>query len=300
MPNGRTNLALSIELRANDSAQNPSDRIYGTDLVEGDVIINADILSGGGDVTIAGASVVQQALFKIDTDGGSVDIRSGTVGPNGNPLIFNNDSDGPSFDNVTPAPRIEIMGLIDTSDTSDGSDPGGEVSIIASSLNVSTLLDRLDIVPGELIMAGQIVTGDALDDLKEGGDVMLSGGSSPSAFGDNFAGSVEISGKISSFGGDVSIASNHVDPNGETGSFDVSFFEPALGEGGVIDIDVAFGVGDRKDRTLDRCRLPIGKLAGRRAHGTKADVGLFTRLDTPAQPHANAPGFVRCFVALEG
>ena len=226
---GRTNLALTVELRANDASQVESDRSFDTDVLEGNVLINADIRTGGGAVIISGASVVQQAGRTIDTDGGSVDIRSGTVDQNGFPMIWSRQPDDPAVNDPTPAPIIEISGSIDTS---DGSNRGGDVSMIASSLSVSTNEggdDPLDVVTGRLTLmqTAQIRTG--------GGNVTLSGGSPPVRSDDNFAGSIEIAGDIDSAGGNVAILANHVDPDGDTGSFDVFFIDNGLGVGGNLD-----------------------------------------------------------------
>ena len=228
---GRKNLALSVELRANDVVQVESNEDFDTDRLEGDVFLNADIITGGGSVTIVGTSIIQQSGTTIDTDGGNVDIRSGSVDGLGLPSTFVRQETDPTIDPLLPTPRLEIAGTIDTS---DGSDPGGSVFLVASSTNVRTNqkgTDLLEIVSGQLTItqSGSIQSG--------GGDITLSGGNPPSELGNEFVGNVRIAGDVDSAGGDVSILANHVDPNGNTGSLEVSFIGANPNEGGVIDID---------------------------------------------------------------
>jgi len=235
---GRTNLALSVELRANDLGQVQSDRDYDNDLIQGDVNVNADIRTGGGDVTLYGISVVQQQNLTIDTDGGSVDIRTGTIETFGNPAIISRRDSDPVIDPATPQPILQIGGTIDTRDTNGGADTGGSVDLLASSINVSTSQsgnDLLDVVTGllEITSTGQIQTG--------GGDIRMNAGSPVTFFGENFAGNVSIAGDLFSGGGDVMIDAFRVDPSGDTGDFDVVFLDPVLGEGGVIDVQHAAG-----------------------------------------------------------
>jgi filamentous hemagglutinin family protein len=227
---GRTNLALSVELRANDAGQVETGQAFETNRLEGDVLINADIRTGGGDVTLTGSSVVQQVGRTIDTDGGDIDIRTGTVNKNGFPVVWVRQPLDPDIDPLTSAPTLEIAGTIDTS---NGSEPGGDVLLIASSLNVSTGND-LEVVPGQLSL---VQTGAIPTIQTGGGDVTLSGGSPPDSADDNFAGSVVIAGDIDAGDGDVAIISNHVDPDGDTGKFSVTFPNASLGEGGAIDIN---------------------------------------------------------------
>jgi filamentous hemagglutinin family protein len=230
---GRTNLALSVELRANDAEQVETGQSFELDRLEGDVLINADIRTGGGDVILTGSSVVQQVGRTIDTDGGNVDIRTGTVDKFGFPVVWVREPLDPDIDPLTSAPTIDISGTIDTS---NGSDPGGDVLLIASSLNVSTG-DDLEVVPGQLSL---VQTGLIPTIQSGGGDVTLSGGSPPNDPDDSFAGSVEFTGDIDAGEGNIVIISNHVDPNGDTGKFAVTFPNASLGEGGVIDINGNF------------------------------------------------------------
>ncbi len=248
---GRTNLALSVDLRANDASQTESDRTWDTDLLEGDVLLNADIRTGGGDVLLSGSSVVQQAGNTIDTDGGRVQIRSGTVDSIGNALTLIRNPSDPTVDPTTPAPRIEIAGSIDTR---DGSDPGGAITLNAHSLNVRTRQagrDPLSIVTGRLTVTGQLLSG--------GGDIDLSSGTTPGGIDTLSAGNVDVAmGSIDSAGGDVSITANHVDPNGDTNDTIVSFANPSLDEGGAIAIDGSItttggtlSIGNERTRSVE-------------------------------------------------
>ena len=70
---------------------------------------------GGGDVILTGSSVVQQVGRTIDTDGGDIDIRSGTISQNGFPIVWERQPLDPDIDPLTSAPTIDIAGTIDTS-----------------------------------------------------------------------------------------------------------------------------------------------------------------------------------------
>ena len=229
------NFALTIELRANDLGQIESDQDFDASELEGDLSINGDLRTGGGAVVLTGSSVTLSAGQSIVTEGGIVDIRSGTIDPFGNSVFVTRQSSDPMLDAMTtPDPTLDILGDIDTS---NGSETGGSVSMVASSINVRTSQSGTDpeqIISGQLNLSGMITSG--------GGVVSLSGGVPGATASSNFAGNVDVDGNIDSGGGAVAIFSNHIDPNGETGTVDVTFLKDPMElggivEGGFIDID---------------------------------------------------------------
>jgi filamentous hemagglutinin family protein len=240
-PGDPTNLALTVELTANDAGQVEAPGFDAARLT-GDVLLGADIRTGGGDVLLSGSSVLQASGQTIDTDGGAIDIRSGTVNQFGEPVVFARQSGDTEVDAMTtPAPRLVIAGNLDTCVTTlcDGSETGGDVTLVASSINVRTARSGADleqVVTGELSLTGQIQSG--------GGDIRLSGGVQLTSTRSFFTGNVDIDGDIDSRGGDIAIFSNHVDPELDASTIELSFLNDPDGlgglvEGGVIDIDAA-------------------------------------------------------------
>ncbi len=238
---GRSNLALSIELIANDAAQDISDRNFAPDLISGDVLINADLTTGGGSVQASGISVVLAAGQTIDTDGGSVRMRSGTLNANLAPTNLERAADDPEItDSVSGMgaadpldPRIEIAGQIDTRDFDEANEnrDGGSIILTASSINVGLRQsgdDPLQVVTG-------LVTIDAASTLQSGGgDIILQSGTVEDNASSTFVGNVDVRGDIESRGGRVSIAANGRDVDNDAGSFDVQYVDPSRGEGGAI------------------------------------------------------------------
>ncbi len=233
-----SNLILTVQLRANDAGQVESNEAFSIDALQGQLVIEANIQTGGGDVILTGASVFQNS-GTIDTDGGAVDIRTGSIDQFGNPALVRRQTLDDEFDGTgTPLPILQLSGRIDTSATNP-SDTGGSVTLIANSLNVRTQSGAGGdeaVVAGQLDLIGTIESG--------GGDVALAGGFQSTFSGANSAGSVDITGEILSTGGDVTIEANHIDPDGETGSANVSFVDDPNRQGGVINIDVAIDDGD--------------------------------------------------------
>ncbi|MFK7896498.1 MAG: hypothetical protein AB8G23_11715 [Myxococcota bacterium] len=244
----RSNLALGVSLFANDAAQDVSDRDFGTDLVSGDVLIDANIRTGGGDVDLSGISVVLNSGRTIDTDGGAVRMLSGTLDANRTPTNLERQSDDPEvtdpIDGVGPAdplnPRIEIAGQINTArdytDANSNTD-GGNIVLSASSLNVGVRQrgdDPLQVVTG-------LVSIDAASTLQSGGgDIAIAGGSAFDGATSNFSGNVDIDGDLISDGGAITITANSQDPRNDTGSFAVTYLTDTRSpgdEGGVIDLD---------------------------------------------------------------
>ena len=230
---GRYNLALSVELNANDITQLQSDRTFAPDQLAGDVNLDGDIQTGGGHFMATGISIVQALGRVIKTSGGGVEILSGTLGQVNTPITIERKTTDPIVDPMTYDPRIEINGTIDTSDDANPGS-GGDVRLAANSLNVVTQVkgdDPLDIVTGQLDVSGSgaIQT--------DGGSVKLTAGTNVDNAGSLFAGSVTISGSIDSAGGDVAIDANRVNPDADNLSVVITFVDPARGEGGVINID---------------------------------------------------------------
>ncbi|MBC8187778.1 MAG: filamentous hemagglutinin N-terminal domain-containing protein, partial [Proteobacteria bacterium] len=229
------NFALTIELSANDLGQVESNQDFDASVLEGALTINGDLSTGGGDVILTGSSVKLNEEWSITTEGGLVDIRSGTIDRFGNSVFVTRQSSDPMLDTMTtPDPTLDILGDIDTR---NGSEMGGAVSMVASSINVRTSqagTDPEQIISGQLTVSGMITSG--------GGFISLSGGVQGATASSNFAGNVDIDGDINSGGGAVAVSSNHIDPNGETGTIDVTFLKDPMElggivEGGFIDID---------------------------------------------------------------
>ncbi|MFP6655791.1 MAG: filamentous hemagglutinin N-terminal domain-containing protein, partial [Myxococcota bacterium] len=240
-PGDPTNLALTVDFTANDAGQVESPGFDAT-LLAGDILLNGDIRTGGGDVLLSGVSVLQASDLTIDTDGGGIDIRSGTVDSFGGPITLIRQSSDPELDAMTTSvPRLEIAGDLNTCVTAlcDGSQTGGTVTLVASSINVRTAragADLEQVVSGELSVTGTIKSG--------GGDIRLSGGAQQASGGSIFTGNVDIDGDIDSGGGDIALFSNHVHPEFGANTVELSFLNDPLGlgglvEGGVIDIDAA-------------------------------------------------------------
>ncbi|MFO0689025.1 MAG: hypothetical protein U0900_09970 [Myxococcota bacterium] len=250
-PNQRSNLALSVELHANDASQTKSGRAFDLDLVRGDVQINADITTGGGSLTATGISVRQAATSEIVTRGGNVALASGTISPvrvpftvkrtTGTPTLDDDEDGDPQTDPTNTngltsiTPILEVLGLIDTR-TADGREDGGRVTLTGSSANagsVTTGKDPIEVVTGLVRIAGDVFTG--------GAAIAVSGGAATDTSNTEFAGDVEITGTLDSGGGDVAIRANRVDPAAASKDFSITSVVPASdpgrGQGGTIAID---------------------------------------------------------------
>lgn len=232
---GRSNLALSVNLHANDAGQTGPARDFALDLVEGNVYLDADIRTGGGSFVATGISILQSLGRQIVTLGGDVTLISGSVSPDRSPFSQERSSDAPDLVSGTLDTKIEILGDIDTR-TSDGRQSGGDVTLIASSINVGVNQsgnDLLSMVTGFLSVAGDILTG--------GGSIGLTGGVVTATASSPFAGSVEVTGNLDSDGGDIAIRANRVNPASGADDFDVTLVapqsEPGRSDGGVIQID---------------------------------------------------------------
>ena len=249
-------LALSVALRANDPSQNNVNEAFSFDLVRGDVVINGDIETGGGDLTAQGIAIHQDAASTIRTLGGDVSLTSGTLDDIGNPVSISSSGDPdiasddmppmatfiPDPDNPTTyAPvALTIDGLIDTS---NGNEEGGDITLSTASVNVNVGAEY-DVVTGELAIAdtGSLVSG--------GGDILIRAGAEPGTTGVGFAANARIEGTLDScrsagcagdeVGGAITIDATHIDPTGGANP-DVTFVEAdsiPRGEGGLITIDV--------------------------------------------------------------
>jgi filamentous hemagglutinin family protein len=225
---------LNVVLRANDIGQDlVRSRDFTFDLVEGEVVIGADIRTGGGNFTASGADIRLESGASIVTDGGSVDMRSGITNANGFPVILERDDTDPSLADLdpVPVPELVIEGLIDTCDGAcASSEEGGAITLIASSIGVDT--NRLvELITGQLRVLGSGLLRSG------GGDVTLAGAIQPENEENFFAGSVDVEGTIESRGGNLAIDALRVDPTLDPKKFDVEFVSPVGGEGGEIDLD---------------------------------------------------------------
>jgi filamentous hemagglutinin family protein len=242
----RSNLALTVELVANDPSQIEAGSDFDLDRLDGNVELNADIRTGGGRFIATGISVLQQAGRQIVTRGGDVTIRSGTIARDRLPITEEREKDDPALVDGAIDTRLELLGDIDTR-TADGRRDGGDVALVASSVNVGVRQsgdDPLSIVTGLLSIVGDVLTG--------GGDINLAGGVATTEDDQRFAGNVEvegtldtrrgdIEGNLDQNGGNVTIRANRVNEAGDNGDFDVTHVEaatdPTRGEGGEISID---------------------------------------------------------------
>ena len=227
-------LSLDLEFRANDQSQRDVTLLFGTDQLRGSVEINANIRTGGGDLVASGVGVSladsgdPMNPFAIETDGGAVMLTSGSLNRSQDPGIFQRLSFNPEV--VTPGmsadPSIRIAGTIDTSRPDDDPDTGGDISLLADALLVSTAgspTNLLQLDTGLLELTGSLSSG--------GGNISLEAG----ATGTAHAGSIQITnGRIMSQGGDVTIDAHRVDSLANNGVFDVTFVDDSRGEGGSI------------------------------------------------------------------
>ena len=250
----RSNLALSVSLQANDAGQIETGSNFDLDRLDGDVHLNADIRTGGGSFLATGISVRQQAGREIVTRGGDVTIRTGTIGRENLPFTEERGKDDPALVDGAIDTRLELLGDIDTR-TADGRANGGDVVLVASSVNVGVRQsgkDPLSIVTGLLRVVGDILTG--------GGEIALVGGIPTAEADQRFAGSIEFAGTLDSRrsdilgnldarggGGAVTIRANRVDADGDNGDFIVTQVEaatdPTRGDGGEIDFDGTIRTG---------------------------------------------------------
>ena len=240
-PNDR--FELSVVLRANDLAQTvPTGGGFDLDRTEGGVTLAADVSTGGGDFRAQGSFIELQTGRTIDTDGGLVDLRSGLIDPNGNPITLASPSGDPRLeDRVDPvgrAPDLTIDGLIDSrcSGSCASDTVGGGIRMIASSIGVREGGGNapIDVITGRLLLgaSGALQSG--------GGDIQLTAGSNAQGQTVPFAGSIDLQGSIASEGGNVSIIASRIDPDQGAGGASVDFIEPdpgaavLRGEGGEI------------------------------------------------------------------
>jgi hypothetical protein len=242
----RSNLALTVELVANDPSQIEAGSDFDLDRLDGDVHLAADVRTGGGDFIATGISVRQQAGRQIVTRGGDVTIRSGTIARDRLPISEEREKGDPELVDGAIDTRLELLGDIDTR-TADGRRDGGDVALVASSVNVGVRQsgdDPLSIVTGLLRIVGDVLTG--------GGDIDLAGGVATTEVDQRFAGNVEvegtldtrrgdIEGNLDQGGGRVTIRANRVNEAAGNGDFDVTHVEaatdPTRGEGGEISLD---------------------------------------------------------------
>ncbi len=241
-------LVLSVELRANDQAQRSASLDFADDQLRGDVHLNADIRTGGGDLVASGVSVLQSAAGNtIETDGGDVTLTSGSLGRNDTrATILRRRSDPEAFPPSDPGdpmseptsydPRIVVAGTIDTS---NGTQQGGDLSLTANGLLVQTQQggdDPVETEVGELEVTGTLRSGVSGVGAAGGGDITLAGGTRAELF----AGNVRVVGAgIESAGGDITLDANRVDPSADVGSFDPIFTGGSSDQGGSITIDGA-------------------------------------------------------------
>jgi filamentous hemagglutinin family protein len=256
------NLTLNIFLRANDRGQDSIIIPFGYERIQGDVVINGDIDTGGGEFSAAGIAIHQDAASSITTHGGNTSFTSGFLDSNNVPGSATRSAppgirpedipagqEGPflpaSMTGYAPV-AITVDGSIDTS---DGDDPGGDISLEASSVNVN-FGTRSDVTTAKIDVSSSasLVSG--------GGDISLASGGAATTSGVGFAGNVAVEGVVNAcalascagidLGGNVTINANHINPDGG-GGFTADFVEadpaesPLRGEGGRITIDVGPG-----------------------------------------------------------
>ncbi len=244
----RSNLALSVELIANDAGQVETGSDFDLSRLDGDVHLDADIRTGGGEFVATGISVRQSAGRQIVTRGGDVTIRSGTIARDRLPATEEREKGDPELVDGAVDTRLELLGSIDTR-TADGREDGGDVNLVASSVNVGVRQsgdDPLSIVTGLLRLVGDVLTG--------GGNLNLAGGVVTDESDQRFAGNVDvqgtldtrrgdIEGNLDEGGGNVTIRANRVNAAAGNGDFDVTHVEaagdPTRGEGGEISVQGA-------------------------------------------------------------
>ena len=219
-------LSLDIVLRANDQSQRDPTLEFNPDQLRGSVHINADIRTGGGDFTASGISVNQAASTSIETDGGDVEMISGSLNGSQTPGIITRSETAPEVPATSADPGIRIAGTIDTSRLADDPGEGGDIALLANAILVTTTPSAdnlLQIDTGILELTGTLMS--------DGGDISLDGGTRQS----RFAGSVDLmNGTIMSQGGNVSIDANRVDSVTDSVDFDIEFVDDTRGEGGSI------------------------------------------------------------------
>lgn len=276
--NDTPDMALSLELRANDQSQRDPSRDFADDQLLGSVAINADIRTGGGDVLATGVEVAIASGATLRTDGGDVFFRSGSLDRFQEAANFVNTV--PSVDpgaslGAAPTPGIEIAGAIDTRRADDAPGPGGEVQLEAGGLAVRTRRggnDALTIWTGELRVDGSAAAGDGT--IRTGGGLLTLEGGVPNS---TTPGNVTLVDAIldtgrtaAAPGGAISIEANRLDPDEDIGAFDVEL--ESGDEGGAIEITSSTSLADTQLTTRGG-NVVIG---GDRTRS----VGIAGRIDT--------------------
>lgn len=227
-------MSLGLVLTANDQAQRDPNADFAEDQIRGDVNINANIRTGGGDFAARGIRVVQTAGPMDDrtirTDGGSVFIQSGSIDRFGTLGEYAASANPDTPDPASFAPSIStgilLEGTIDTARPADDGDIGGAITLDAGSVNVRRSLSptQLYIEAGELDVSGTLRSGGGAMSLRAGFEGTTSIGNA--RFTDA---------TIESGGGNVSVEANRLDPDDtQLVSIDPVFGASADREGGAI------------------------------------------------------------------
>ncbi|MBW2697619.1 MAG: hypothetical protein JRE70_14165, partial [Deltaproteobacteria bacterium] len=201
---------LDIFLVAGDARQAQAPDVPGEipQEFQGDLHVNADLWTGGGDVGLGGVNVTIASNVDIDTDGGTVDIGGGPIASSTGLLLGAVGGD------------LIMRGTIDTStdvlDEATG-DPfaGGAVVMRAAAVNREATSDAdspLVLVGGHMQIRG---------DVTSGGGLILA---------DTVAGNLTLTSKLDSGGGAVVLQSQQLEVDLQDGAANI----PA---GGRITVD---------------------------------------------------------------
>jgi len=160
-------MALSLELRANDVAQTNTANGFEDSDIQGSVNIDANIRTGGGNFLATGISVNQSSGVRLDTDGGNVRIFTGSVDRFDEPTTLSRNT---SEILASVNSGISIEGTIDTSRPADDQVPGGTIDLDANAVGISSTAPGapLFIDTAELFVGGNLISG--------GGEVTLTAG----------------------------------------------------------------------------------------------------------------------------
>lgn len=235
-------MSLGLAFTANDQAQRDPNADFDEDQVRGDVNIDADIRTGGGNFVARGIHIRQTAGRTLETDGGAVALQSGSIDRFGTLGEFE-----ASADPTTPDPAdlaistgieistgIDLAGTIDTARPGDDGLVGGSITLEAGSVNVRRNLNPVELYleAGDLAVSGTLRSGGGAMSLRAGAEGSTSIGNA------RFTNAT-----IESGGGAVSVEANRLDPeDSQLTSVEIVDDMATNAQGGVITFEGADGI----------------------------------------------------------
>jgi len=232
-PNVTPDMNLDLVFTANDQAQRDPNQDFGPDQTHGTVDIDANIRTGGGNVTARGITIDLDGGASIETDGGDVFFQTGSIDRFGNIGEFGAADNPVAPDIMGVGTGINIAGTIDTDRPTDDGLDGGSVTMQADSVNVRQLpmggTTTTHIEAGRVDVGGSITTG--------GGNVAMRAGTR----GSTSVGNVGFTGAtVDTGGGSLTIDANRLSAEDPAVAIvDTVFATVADNEGGQIELSGA-------------------------------------------------------------